>query len=86
MPKRKDISDPNTRADIYCSLCGVIINHFSFATWSSNLMDILEESELQIYRQKGQTPDHILAPSSKIENASFSKFPWLANSYIRAGT
>ncbi|KAJ5634601.1 hypothetical protein N7528_002443 [Penicillium herquei] len=78
--------DLDHSAPAICSLCGVIIYDFSLATWSSNPLDVLEESEFEVYRRKGRAPEHILVPSSKIESAGFSKFPWLANSYFRAVT
>ncbi|CAI7677864.1 unnamed protein product [Penicillium manginii] len=45
-------------------------------------LDVLKESQWEIYR-KFPIPEHILVPSTEVENKNFSTFPWLSSCYQR---
>jgi hypothetical protein len=49
---------------------------------SKGHLDVLKESQWEIHR-KFSIPEHILVPSTEVENKTFSKFPWLSSCYQR---
>jgi hypothetical protein len=51
---------------------------------SKDHLDVLKESQWEIHR-KFPIPEHILVPSTEVENKTFSKFPWLSSCYQRGG-
>lgn len=87
MPSRRlskqEDERPGTPAS--CVLCGVMILDTDLATSSERAMDVLQEDNLKAHRKKGATRGHFLVPSAELANANFSKFPWLASCYYRAG-
>jgi hypothetical protein len=42
---------------------------------SRDHLDVLKESEWKNHR-KSPIPEHILVPSTEVDNISFFKFPW----------
>ncbi|CAP74185.1 hypothetical protein PCH_Pc14g00440 [Penicillium rubens Wisconsin 54-1255] len=52
---------------------------------SKDHLDVLKESQWEIHR-KFPIPEHILVPSTEVENKTFSKFPWLSSCYQRGDT
>ena len=67
-----------------CLLCGKSILLWDGGTVSRDHLDVLKESQWEIHR-KSPIPEHILVPSTEVENKSFSKFPWLSSCYQRGG-
>lgn len=67
-----------------CLLCGTDILTLDGGTISHDHLDVLKESQWEIHR-KNLIPEHILVPSTEVENKIFSKFPWLSSSYQRGG-
>ncbi|KAJ5961784.1 hypothetical protein N7501_006725 [Penicillium viridicatum] len=67
-----------------CLLCGKHILMCDGGTVSRDHLDVLKESQWEIHR-KSPIPEHILVPSTEVENKSFSKFPWLSSCYQRGG-
>lgn len=67
-----------------CLFCGTRIISIDAGTMSKDHLAVLKESQWEIYRNF-PIPDHILVPSTEIENKSFSTFPWLSSCYHRAG-
>jgi hypothetical protein len=67
-----------------CLLCGSRILSIDEVTISRDHLDVLKESQWEIYR-KSPIPEHIYVSSSEVENKTFSKFPWLSSCYQRGG-
>lgn len=84
MPTQASKSDEPRNYSETCLLCGVCILQLDGGTISKDHLDVLKESQWEIH-QKPPIPEHILVPSTEVENKSFSKFPWLSSCYQRGG-
>lgn len=84
MPTQPSKSDEPHNYSETCLLCGICILVLDGGTMSKDPLDVLKESQWEIHR-KFPIPEHILVPSTEVENKSFSKFPWLSSCYQRGG-
>lgn len=62
-----------------CLICGLNVQSVLF------LRAILEEDEFKDHCERDPVPNHLIVPSTKVENAKFAKRPWLASCYYRVG-
>ncbi|KAJ5952397.1 uncharacterized protein N7479_010810 [Penicillium vulpinum] len=85
MPSQPSKSDEPKNYSETCLLCGIYILTFDGGTISHDHLDVFKESQWEIYR-KSTIPEHILVPSTELENKIFSKFPWLSSCYQRGET
>jgi hypothetical protein len=84
MPNQPSKSDEPRNYSATCLFCGMYILTFDDGTMSRDHLDVLKESQWEIHR-KSPIPEHILVPSTEVENKSFSIFPWLSPCYQRGG-
>ena len=88
MPRKRSSSELELERGVVleaCLLCGVGIIYTCTAMLSDRAMDVLKEDDFESHRKKGLIRGHVLVPSAEVTNANFSKFPWLASCYYRAG-
>ncbi|CAI7579828.1 unnamed protein product [Penicillium pancosmium] len=85
-PKRWKRARPYNPAwsEVTCILCGAVSPTLESQIESDKSLVVLEEAELETYRKRVPFPDHLILPSTVVERANFTKFPYLSSCYYRA--